>query len=251
MLCCLSMRSLSATATRPNSKFGADRNLGASTDFKRAFTLVEVLVTIAIIAIFLASLYAVNSQVMLLIHSSRNQNAASRILQDRTEQMRAAGWNVVTSPDQLKTLFERPAQAESSGMFAEATNAFENITVTALETGTLAEKNANIILRRENGITRLSFSGNLAESDIVRLDLEVGWDEANHPAIPKRVSATISRGGLVTSSIARPGTRTVFVPNSPTPTPTPTPAPGELVPKFCKHGKPWPHCGIRPTDPEP
>ncbi|CEF49453.1 unnamed protein product [uncultured bacterium] len=184
----------------------------------RALTLTEVMVSIGVIAIFLASLHAMNNQISLLIRSSRNQAAASRVLQVRAEQLRNAGWSSITSPQALQHLVEQSPQEERTALFGENSKVTETVTVTELDPKTMAEQNANIVVRREAGVTTSSSSGRLSQADIVRVDFGIAWTESDRPVVPRRVSVTISRGGMVRGSIASaPETDNSTPPISPTP----------------------------------
>lgn len=235
-------------------------------------TLAEVLVTIAIITLFLASIYAMNSQIMLVVRSTRNQTGASRLLQERTEQLRIAGWSSITSPDTLKKLVEQPTRPEATGWLANLTDPQETVTVTGLSPLNLLELNSNIVVRRKGGTASVSSSGSLLLESLVKVDVELCWTESGRPVAPRRMSSTISPGGLVSATLSnlpyvptstylgsggvdilRPVLSTVnqvvsstgsVTSPDPSSSPTPTPTPGKSPPKFCKHGRPWPHCGL-------
>lgn len=221
-------------------------------------TLVEIVVSAAIVCTFLASLYAMNSQIMLVLRSTRNQLSASRVLEERTEQLRMAGWGSITQPELLRKLVSEQMRPESSGVFSEP-DTRETVTVTALNSLDLSERNSNIVVRRQNGTTNVSSSGGLPGECLVRVDVELTWKESGRDVAPRKTSATISAGGLVSASLAKapyvavqrntggtvlvadpvlsPGI-TISVMDRPAVQPTPA-----ATPIFCKHGRPWPHCG--------
>lgn len=234
-------------------------------------TLVEIMVTVAIVGIFLASIYAMNSQLMLVIRSTRNQSSASRILEERTEQLRMAGWTSITDPEILRQLVSLPMRPESSGWFAQVNDVQETVTVTGLNSQDLSELNSNIVVRRQNGSTAVSSSGILRAESLVRVDVELAWKEGEREVPPRKTSATISPGGFVSASLSESpfvgvntyngGVTAVADPILSsgvslsgvesvvsTALPTPTPVTGTAVPKFCKHGRPWPHCGDPPKN---
>lgn len=236
----------------------------------QAITFVEVLVTIAVVAVFMASLFAMNSQMMLLIRSAKNQNAAVRSLKERTEQFRIAGWSTVTSPIPLQKLVEQPTQPELSGWTKSVEQAVETVAVTELDSATLEDRNANIVVRKQEGVTEVSSTGPLENADLIRADFEMAWKEGARAVAPRRMAAMLSPAGMMSSSLGKhpyvgvevytrdasgaasppvsapPPSPAPPVQSTPTPTPTPTPMPvPEAEPHFCKHGRPWPHCGIR------
>src|SRR3954447_20278670 len=66
-------------------------------------TLVEAMMAAGICAIFLGSLFAMNTSSMSTIKMAREAAAASQVLQQRVESMRIANWHQITDADWIKT----------------------------------------------------------------------------------------------------------------------------------------------------
>src|SRR6266705_2164417 len=66
-----------------------------------AFALVECTIATAVSAIFLGSLFLVNSSAMDTIQMAREAACASQVLQQRIEAMRIANWHQVTDANWL------------------------------------------------------------------------------------------------------------------------------------------------------
>ena len=62
-----------------------------------AFSLVEIMVAVGILAIALGSVFALNSQVMNSIRRGTKGSFASQLIQERMEQFRRASWTELTS----------------------------------------------------------------------------------------------------------------------------------------------------------
>lgn len=62
-------------------------------------SLVETTIAAAIAALFLSSVFALNISTMETIRSAKETIAASQVLQQRTESLRIANWQEITSPD--------------------------------------------------------------------------------------------------------------------------------------------------------
>src|SRR4051794_33259227 len=65
-------------------------------------TLIEAMMAAGIAAIFLGSLFAVNTSSMGTIKMAREAAAASQVLQQRVESMRIANWHQITDADWIK-----------------------------------------------------------------------------------------------------------------------------------------------------
>jgi Tfp pilus assembly protein PilV len=66
-------------------------------------TLIEAMMAAAICALFLGSLFAINTSSMSTIKMAREAAAASQILQQRVESMRIANWHQITDADWIRT----------------------------------------------------------------------------------------------------------------------------------------------------
>ena len=66
-----------------------------------AFTLIECTIATAISALFLGSLFLVNSSAMDTLQMARESACASQVLQQRIEAMRIANWHQVTDASWL------------------------------------------------------------------------------------------------------------------------------------------------------
>src|SRR3954463_1944866 len=65
-------------------------------------TLVEAMMAAGISAIFLGSLFAINTASMGTIKMAREAAAASQVLQQRVESMRIANWHQITDADWIR-----------------------------------------------------------------------------------------------------------------------------------------------------
>src|SRR5438477_12797011 len=68
-----------------------------------AFALIECTIATAVSALFLGSLFLVNSSAMETIQMAREAACASQVLQQRVEAMRIANWHQVTDANWLLT----------------------------------------------------------------------------------------------------------------------------------------------------
>ena len=155
------------------------------------FTLVETTLAIAMLAIFIAMLMVMNSNILGLLRNSKDNVAASQALQERVEQMRIANWLQITDATYLSgTLFVAPG--DSAGALPSAV---EKITVSAYppKTGSLP-----VQVVRSNGAAQIIKSNDaLKDERMVRVDLELTWTgfPKNRPRV-RGTTAIIAKGGI-------------------------------------------------------
>src|ERR1041384_2258951 len=65
-------------------------------------TLIEAMMAAGISALFLGSLFAINTSSMSTIKMAREAAAASQVLQQRVESMRIANWHQITDANWVK-----------------------------------------------------------------------------------------------------------------------------------------------------
>src|ERR1700674_4184502 len=93
---------------------------------EHASTLIESVIAAAICALFLGSLFAMNTSTMQTIKMARETACASQVLQQRVEAMRIANWHQVTDADWLQANLLNADAPGSSGL----KNLSETLTLT-------------------------------------------------------------------------------------------------------------------------
>src|SRR6476659_9582570 len=108
-------------------------------------TLIEAMMAAGIAAIFLGSLFAINTSSMGTIKMARETAAASQVLQQRVESMRIANWHQITDANWIRDNLLNTAASGSS----ELKLITETLTIAPYGSGNTA-------------VTRLTRSGNTA-----------------------------------------------------------------------------------------
>src|SRR5438128_8691374 len=108
-----------------------------------AFALIECTIATAISAMFLGSLFLMNSSAMDTIQMARESACASQVLQQRIESMRIANWHQVTDANWLRTNL---LNADAPGA-SQLTNMSETLTLVPYGSSTVG----NTQLTRTNG----------------------------------------------------------------------------------------------------
>lgn len=154
------------------------------------FALVECTMATAISALFLGSLFLMNSSAMDTIQMARESACASQVLQQRIESMRIANWHQVTDASWLTTNL---LNADAPG-----SNQLKNIS----ETLTLVPYGSNTVgntqLTRTNGaVSVVSNSSALLAENAVKIIWTVNYTAApNDRLISRQIVAILAKGGV-------------------------------------------------------
>src|SRR3954464_3567674 len=108
-------------------------------------TLVEAMMAAGISALFLGSLFAMNTKSMSTIKMAREAASASQVLQQRVESMRIANWHQITDSSWLR---DNLLNSDAPGTTALKSPS-EQVTIVPYGSSTTG----NIQLNRSNGTT--------------------------------------------------------------------------------------------------
>ena len=153
-------------------------------------TLIEATIAAGIAAIFLGSLFTLNTSSMGTIKMAREAAAASQVLQQRIEAMRIANWHQITDADWIK-----------------------NNLLNASANGSVDLKSVNEILTiapygsANTAVTRISRTGNTATIDLENDNLltenaiKVTWTvnyigAPNDRSMTRQTVAILAKGGV-------------------------------------------------------
>jgi prepilin-type N-terminal cleavage/methylation domain-containing protein len=103
-----------ATGAEPDRNVALRRREPSpSSDYQSAFTLVEVIVGVAVLGIMIVSLYAGFAFGFNQIRLARENVRATQVLQERMEVIRLVNWNDVNTPGYIPTSFIAPFYADN------------------------------------------------------------------------------------------------------------------------------------------
>lgn len=154
-----------------------------------AFALIECTVATAVSALFLGSLFLMNSSAMDTIQMARQSACASQVLQQRIESMRIANWHQVTDANWLlANLLNIDAPGASQLM-----NTSETLTLVPYGSSTVG----NTQLTRTNGSVSTSSSIALLGENAVKIIWTVNYTAApNNRIISRQIVAILAKGGV-------------------------------------------------------
>jgi hypothetical protein len=155
-----------------------------------AFALIECTIATAISAMFLGSLFLMNSSAMDTIQMARESACASQVLQQRVEAMRIANWHQVTDANWL---LANLLNADAPGA-SQLKNMSETLMLVPYGSSTVG----NTQLNRVNG------AGNIVTNNSALLGenaLKIIWT-VNYTAVPndriisRQIVVILAKGGV-------------------------------------------------------
>jgi len=154
------------------------------------FTLIECTIAIAVSALFLGSLFLVNSSAMDTLQMAREAACASQVLQQRIEAMRIANWHQVTDANWLLTNL---LNADAPGA-NQLKNISETLTLVAYGSSTVG----NTQLTRTNGaVSIVANNSALLGENAIKIIWTVNYTAGpNDGTISRQIVAILAKGGV-------------------------------------------------------
>ena len=162
--------------------------------------MLEAGVAGAVVTIFLASLFVLNSDMMHLLRAATETANASQDLQQRVEQVRLANWNQITDPNWVQTtLFNTKTDASIN-----LPGLTETLTVTPYtapsSTPVASVPGPFTVTRNADGtcaVTPAGYSATamLGQQEMVRIDLSVVWPSLSRTRT-RSLTSMVSRWGI-------------------------------------------------------
>ena len=141
--------------------------LGNQKCARAGFTLPEVVVATALVAVFLSSIFEINALCLRYISASKENVGAIEAVNDRLERLRNADFSILTSVSSMKSLLA--TAANSSPL---ATRAVETITVSDYSSGVPTIT----YTRSANGaVATVPSTANFSNSTLVQVDVTNQW----------------------------------------------------------------------------
>jgi prepilin-type N-terminal cleavage/methylation domain-containing protein len=157
----------------------------------RAMTLIEVSIAMAISALFLGSLFTMNSQCIAMIRMAREAACASQVLQQRVEALRIANWHQITDADWVSNNIMNADVAGASSLKNETE------TLTLIPYGSSTPGNTQL-QRPQGGIcTIVNRNDALLAENAIKVLLQVDFSSApNNRAVTRQTVAILAKGGV-------------------------------------------------------
>jgi hypothetical protein len=155
-----------------------------------AFALIECTIATAVSALFLGSLFLLNSSAMDTIQMARESACASQVLQQRIEAMRIANWHQVTDANWLRNNL---LNGDASGA-SQLANMSETLTLVSYGGSTVG----NTQLTRAGGaVSIVANNSALLGENAVKIIWTVNYTAApNNRTISRQIVAILAKGGV-------------------------------------------------------
>jgi hypothetical protein len=155
------------------------------------FTFAELCVAIGVAALFGAAAFATDSRLLIALKTQKESTAATMVLQQRMESLRACSFTEVATKDYIKNnIFSLPTGSEGPlGNLNEqvAVGVYGDPSVTPI-----------VLLRNAQNSTGqvLSDNNTLANYNLLQVDLLLQWTSANGRTRTRQLSAVFGKGNI-------------------------------------------------------
>jgi len=157
---------------------------------QRASTLIEAAIAATMSAMFLGSLFTLNTSTMETIRVARETASASQVLQQRIEGMRIANWHQITDADWVRSNLLNTDASGSSGLKSLS----ETLTITPYN----GNSTASTQITRSGGSARIiGRNDSMLTENAIKVAWTVNFTGApNDRACTRQTVAILAKGGV-------------------------------------------------------
>jgi hypothetical protein len=157
---------------------------------ERGSTLIESAIAAAVCALFLGSLFTLNTSTMETIKMAREAACASQVLQQRIESLRIANWHQITDASWLRANLLNIDAAGSSGL----KNVSETLTLTPYGSGSTSTTQ---LIRANGSAAIVTQNSGLLTENAVQAVWAVNFTGApNDRPSSRQTVAILAKGGV-------------------------------------------------------
>ena len=156
-----------------------------------AFTFAELCIAIAVAVLFGLAVFGTNSRLLLALKTQKESTAATMVLQQRMESLRACSFSQIATKDYIKNMFSTPTGSEGPlGSLSE------QVAVGVYGTPSV---NPIILLRNpqhSSSPQEVSTNDTLANYNLLQVDLLLQWSSANGRTRTRQLSGVFGKGNI-------------------------------------------------------
>lgn len=157
---------------------------------QNASTLIEAMMAAGISALFLGSLFAMNTSSMATIKMARESACASQVLQQRIESLRIANWHQITDADWVKNNIMSADAAGSDGL------KLMSETLLLIPYGSSSAGNTQIT-RSNRSTSIVNRNSNLLGENAIKVVWTVSYTGSpNDKTVSRPTVAILAKGGV-------------------------------------------------------
>ena len=158
---------------------------------EHAFSIIETTMAAALSAIFLASLFSMNSASMQTLKMAHESACASQVLQQRVEALRIANWHQITDADWLRTSLLNTDAAGSDLLQGESE------TLTLIPYGSAATGNTQLSRNYGSSAMIVSRNSGLLGENAIKVIWTVNYQGSpNNRPLTRQTVAILAKGGV-------------------------------------------------------
>jgi Tfp pilus assembly protein PilV len=197
--------------------------LRSGVKWERGTTVVEAIVSVAIITIALGALMTLNGNQLRLVKASRETNSASLVVQERVEKLRTISWPDLVDPTHMSNSF-LGVEAKAAPILNEISEKVLIIPFPTTGTSTPME-----LKKQSNStVTVVTNGSGLVDEKLVRVDLTLGWKGSDGKPHTRAVSTLLAKSGVNRNDVPAMGPVSGGPFDAFTPLPKTDPGPVEL-----------------------
>ncbi len=167
--------------------FAAIRNLASG-----GFTFTELCVTIVVAVLFGAGAFATNSRLLYALRTQKESTAATMVLQQRMESLRALSFTNVATKDYLKNNIFNAA----TGSEGPLKNLNEQVSVGVYGNTAVAPIMLLRNAQHQTSPQELSNNDTLTNYNLLQVDLLLQWTSENGRLRTRQLSAVFGKGNI-------------------------------------------------------
>jgi Tfp pilus assembly protein PilV len=157
---------------------------------RSGFSFLEVMAAAGLVAIFLAGAFTANARGLSMIRCAKETNGASKILQQRMEQLRSASWTEVTDAATVQGIYATAPDAwESCNQMAESLTIAPWPAVAGASTIQITRSSAGTA-------TIVTDNEDLVDGPAVLVTTRVSWTGVGNRNRTRETCTVIANGGL-------------------------------------------------------
>lgn len=160
---------------------------------ERGFTFIDLMAAVGIVALGFAGIFYANSQSLNMLRASKETVNASKVLQQRMEQMRTLNWAEITDTGSVQAIYRTPADAA-----VLLTNPVETVTISAFPPPGTPPATIQVQRAANGTVSQISDNPDLVDGyPAVRVDVRLTWKGTPHGRTRTRETSTVvANGGL-------------------------------------------------------
>ena len=162
-------------------------------------TMVEVMVAVVLVALALGNIFAITTQSLQALRTTRQVAGASRVLQQRIELIRSKPWPEIANATALAALMQVPTESEKELADADLVETVA-VSVPPLPGASVASTTASFRVERRSGSGSVIADDDLGGEPVLMVEITASWRNVRGPQ-QRQLRTLVCRSGLTRSGV--------------------------------------------------